>query len=494
MLKRLEIDVRSRWPEWFTLFVYTVVLVFAIPYHEPWADEAQPWQLARSLSLPALFQTYIRYEASPGLWHFLLWILVRADVTYTGMHWICGAVAVAATALLVFKSPFPRYLKLILPFTSFLLFQYAVVARSYVLVPYLLFLIALCWKRSPMILALLLGLLANVALHASVISGGLALAYVIEQTRNGTIKAPHRRRQLLWGSLVLLALWAFALWTAWPPKDLADHIASVRGPSRSILLSAIVSLVWGIFSPWELSIVFWIAIAFQLGNRNSLFFLLPVLLFAAFSGAVHFEWWHIGLLVPLLICILWITWPDQRDHVNRIESIGRFAVLGMAAVQILWSAYALKFDHFNAYSPDLETAQFLRPIVLRGGKIALTCFDNPTAKGLDTASIYYRSVGLLPYFDHNIFINEPDSFWSWNPRNRTAILFNGVLPSKPAVVVVEMRTPSLDSQFDPLDPNLELLTRTGYRFTHMFCGDMPIGFRMVERSCHFIFQRMEVTP
>ena len=135
--------MRSRWPEWFALSAYSALVAFAIPFHEPFADEAQGWQLARSLSLASLFKTYIRYEGAPGLWHFLLWILVRAHVSYTGLHWISGAIAVAATALLLFKSPFPLYLKLAFPFTVFLVYQYAVVARNYVLVPPLLFMVAI---------------------------------------------------------------------------------------------------------------------------------------------------------------------------------------------------------------------------------------------------------------------------------------------------------------------------------------------------------------
>jgi len=98
----------SRWPEWTTLAAYAALVAFAIPFHEPWADEAQAWQLARTLSLADLFKTFIRYEASPGLWHFLLWILIKAHVSYTGLHWICGAIAVASTSLLIFRSPLPR--------------------------------------------------------------------------------------------------------------------------------------------------------------------------------------------------------------------------------------------------------------------------------------------------------------------------------------------------------------------------------------------------
>jgi hypothetical protein len=181
-------NIGSHWPEWMTLALYAIVVACAIPYHEPWADEAQAWQIARSLSLTDLFLKYVRYEGSPGLWHFLLWILNRVHVSYSGMHWVAGAIAVAGVSILVLRSPFPRYLKLSLPFTYFLLFQYAVVARSYVLVPLMLFMIASRWKKSPVGIALLLGLLANVALHATVISGGLAIVYAMERMVDGDFK------------------------------------------------------------------------------------------------------------------------------------------------------------------------------------------------------------------------------------------------------------------------------------------------------------------
>jgi hypothetical protein len=285
--QRISGRQRLKWPELLTLAAYASLLVFAIPYHEPWADEAQAWQLARSLPLVVLFQKYICYEGSPGLWHFLLWILSRAHVSYTGMHWISGGIAVAGISILVLKSPFPRYLKLSLPFTSFLLFQYAVVARSYVLVPWLLFMIASRWKRSPAIVALLLGLLANVSLDAAVISGRLAIVYAIERIRHGDFKDSSQRSRFLYSAAILLCFYAFALWTAWPPHDL--DLTRVRGSSWPFTAYAIVSLVSGICQPWILSIGFWLAIGLCIRARLGLFYLLPVLFFACFCGAVQVE-------------------------------------------------------------------------------------------------------------------------------------------------------------------------------------------------------------
>ncbi len=199
-----------------------------------------------------------------------------------------------------------------------------------------------------------------------------------------------------------------------------------------------MSLIKGICDPWILSIFCWVAIAICFSSRRALVYLLPVLFFAAFSGAVHFEWWHIGLLTPLLVCLFWITWPAPGEKTSLQESVGRIALVFIATVQILWSAYALKFDHYNAYSPDFAAAQYLRPLVAEGATIVVTYVSGPEGNAS-------RSVGILPYFDHNIFANEADSFWWWSTRNQTEKQFMKILPTLPAVVVVEVRLNRADS-------------------------------------------------
>lgn len=469
----------SLWPEACALAVYAALVAFAIPYHEPWADEAQAWQLARTLSLHDLFATFIRYEASPGLWHFLLWILNQAHVSYAGMHWVCGAIATASTALLLFKSPFPRYLKLTLPFTYFLIFQYAVVARNYVLVPPILFLIAYWWKKRPIAVAVLLGLLANASLHAAILSGGLAIVYAVEQIQTGCFNHRKRRRAFLLSASIVLALYAFAIWTAFPPHDLS--LSRPPGAPRPFFSWAVASLFWGMCEPWLVSLPFWIAIAVWLGARSKFIYLLPVLFFAIFSGAVYANWWHVGMLIPLLIAILWITWPAPGSPSSAYESIGRTALALMIITQIVWSGYALVFDHFRAYSPDRAAAEFLRPYVERDATIAATDLDDPV-------NYAFRAIGILPYFDHNIFLNLPYPFWSWSDHNPSESLFQAALPSHPRIIVVEIiyNGPEKPLQLD--HPKFKQILSAGYRFTNLFCGTLPERTGPAFTNCHVIFQ------
>src|ERR1700761_2178451 len=144
------------------LVMYAAMVAYVVPRHEPWADEAQAWELAKSLGLQSLFGKYIHYECTPGLWHLLLWILARLHVTYSGMHWFSAAIALVSMVTLAVKAPFPLAIRLLMPFTYFFAFQYAVIARSYVLFPMILFGIASVWDRRrehPIVPAILLGLL-----------------------------------------------------------------------------------------------------------------------------------------------------------------------------------------------------------------------------------------------------------------------------------------------------------------------------------------------
>jgi hypothetical protein len=475
-------STRSRWPELSALLIYAALVAFAIPSHEPWVDEAQAWQLARNLSLTSLFKTYIRYEGSPGLWHLLLWMMTRIHISYVGLHWICGAIATAAVSLLIFWAPFPRYLKLSLPFTYFLFFQYAIVARNYVLVPLLLFFAAIVWRKSPFWLVLALGLLANASLHAAVISGGLAAVYAIEQFRNRENKPFNDGRKLWVCALLLLAFYAFAIWTAWPPRDLI--LSSVRGQSSIFFLRAVFSLVWPTCQPWVVSIPFWTAIVFWLYARHKLYFLLPVVLFAAFSGAVSVAWWHAGLVIPLLICLLWITWHAPATAAREFEMAGRIALVIMIATQILWSGYALFYDHYYAYSPDPAAAKFLSPYVRESATIAVTYISGPDDKRVRAFPV----VGILPYFDHNIYVNTSYPFWWWSDRDSTEDRFKALLPSHPRIVIVEETHMNPVAHLNLDDPKYVSLLKDGYRFVNEFCGTQPRQLEPGETLCHVVFE------
>ncbi len=222
MSHSLAAEGEQRWGWWETggLLGSAAGITAGGRWHEGWVDEAQAWMLARDMGWWQLMLHGVRYEGTPGLWHTVLWVLARLGFRYTGMHWVAGLLAVAGGAMLLRFAPFPRYLKLLLPFTFFLAYQDAVVARGYVLYAGLGFAAAALLRREanrPLLLALLLGLIANISVHGCIASGGLAMVAGVQAWRHGWFR--ESRRYLLALSL-LLGFWVVAVGTAAPPGDL----------------------------------------------------------------------------------------------------------------------------------------------------------------------------------------------------------------------------------------------------------------------------------
>jgi hypothetical protein len=217
----------QQWAQVAVLAGYTALVAVGIAFHEPWADEAQAWLLARDQGFWHLMLHAIRYEGSPGLWHALLWVLARLHVSYVGMRWVTGAFAVAGVYVLLRWSPFPLILKILLPFGFWLAYQDAVVARSYVLFAILAFPAAAILRsmsrpdalatRSRLIwLAVLLGLMANLSVHGFIASIGFAIVALVLLRRKRRAGMPVRMKG---PAIFVCCCWLFVMVTVFPPSD-----------------------------------------------------------------------------------------------------------------------------------------------------------------------------------------------------------------------------------------------------------------------------------
>jgi hypothetical protein len=470
------------WPEWLALFLYTAIVAYAIPFHEPWADEAQAWQMARALSVHDLVLHALRYEGTPALWHLFLRALIHLHVSYIAMHWIVGFIAACGMALLIFFAPFPRWFRLTLPFTVFFAFQYAIVARSYILAPLLAFAVAIFWKKNPIVLAILLGLLANTSLHGFALAAALSVVYFVE-TRRGLHEPNHPRIALG----ILIALFAIALFTALPPPhDLTfdDEVFQQSFGERLLAVPflALAYLLRAYSHPWQLSVPAVIAVLWLVYRIGGKLYLLPVLSLAALSSLSYWNYWHLGFVSIALITTAWIAWRP-------VESGWSWAVTYIVAIwlaiQLSYSVFAFVWDHNHPYSPDKAAAQYLTHFVESGQTLAVTV-ANKSEVGA------FHSVGLGPYFDHPIFINQPRLYWLWSSHEHTPEQFKAALDQNPAAIVAMFYTHN-HHRFDPArDLNirrLHPLYERGYGVTHVFCGEKPEDLLPREEICEIVLER-----
>jgi hypothetical protein len=479
------------------LAAYAFLLAYQIPRHEPWADEAQAWELAQSLSLRSLFGTYIHYEGSPGLWHALLWALSRFHVSYTGMHWFAAGIAFAGMVLLTINAPFPLILRLALPFTYFFAFQYSIVARSYVLFPPLLFALACYWPHRlarPLPAILLIGMLGNVSAHGFLVALGLAFILAIELWRTPQAKrAPGK----IWcaSAVLMAAMLGFAAWSVFPAPDagwlvVAKH-AGLNVPSAAtanqqsqpnpqtqphssrwkvgarIAYQYAHDLGHGLADKYHIGVIVWLLLIWGWSRNGLLRYCLPVLFLWVLFGPFPSQFYHAGLLWVLFLFLWWVTWPEQvrsQPVIAPWETSRTALLLGVAmciAIQLIWAFSAVRYDIFHPYSPNRDGASVLREYLDRGQKVDVAVPANSGTKKLGEFFI----TGLEPYFAAEPINNMSYRFWFWGWEGDMRSRY--LLDTENRSVVAVVEETNEDQRYKIEETRLG---SKGYRRAKVICG------------------------
>ena len=128
------------------LLLYIGLNLFLLMRHENWRDEAQAWQIAKNLGIKELFQQ-LRFEGHPCLWYLLLMPFAKLGVPFSCMGFISLALMAASVWIFLKKAPFAWPVKIILAFGSFFVYYYPVIARSYSMIPLVLFWLAMLYPE-----------------------------------------------------------------------------------------------------------------------------------------------------------------------------------------------------------------------------------------------------------------------------------------------------------------------------------------------------------
>jgi hypothetical protein len=495
---------------------YILMLAFTVPWHEPWNDEAQSWLLARDLSLPQLLLHALRYESHPPLWYLILWIPTHLHIGYFIFCWISAAIAAAGIYVLLRLSPFPFYLRAILPFSFYLAYQYSVVARSYTLFPLLCFLVAHAYRQAnprPVLLAIYLALLANVSIHGTMVACLLAAVYAWHHLRHGHTDSATRRRFvpatiIFAASLALAAIIIFPaprdLTTvtspavtrvlvgsqpavaipAWvralpPPPPAPPSIPIEQGGVRGRLASFPRRISYSISSSYLIAFALYLLVIAFLYTRGQLLLLLPLATIILFLGFVYGRSWHLGLIWVTLLMVLWVAWDPNADispGLNLQKALGAFLFI-ICLLQLPWTWRAIRYDISSPYSGAKATADYLHTL----------------PPNLRIAAFEPESSAVLPYFSHNIFFNQPTTFWLWSTRNTIDIDTPQTIATHPDLIVL-LQQFNLNYQADD-NPILDYAQLNGYRETHRFCGSAFLHeFRKPHDSCYLILEPTGVSP
>lgn len=390
--------------------LYLTLVAVGVSRHEPWFDEAQAWLLARDLDFVTLMTRALRYEGTPGLWHALLFAAQKAGAPYVSVS-VLGALGASVGAFLIFRySPFPLLLRCLLPFTFFLAFQYAVVARSYNLMLPLLFSLAILHPRRrsrPFQVAACRVALSQLSLHGLIISSALVV-----HEGAGWIRRRERPSRAQLVSLMLFGVSGLVIaWQLVPPRDLGAAYRFYWGWDRFAIVSVDFLHASIAESGLVSEAVLAVTLVWLFRRRQLTLYLLPATLVLSIFAFRYANVWHQGIIFALWIFALWVSF-DRRTRpaepsLLRLEALTSAGLLLVITIQLVWTVKTYAYDIRRPYSGSLALSQFLKTLDLNGARIHIDGF---------------KPVAALPYFDRNIYANlnggENRSYWVWSSSNR----------------------------------------------------------------------------
>ena len=453
--------------------------------------------LARDNGFWQIFHHCLHYEGSAALWHFLLHTLILLHVPYAGLGWFAAGCATLGVAVWLRWSPLPLVARVLIPLGFWIQYQYAVVARSYVLFPLLLFGLCAVMTRKqprPWLFVAVAVLLANVCMQGLLISVVFTGVYVFTSRRRRSmpgVLALSGPRKLIFASTLCLG-WALALYPAIPAPDvgfvMGTHVDS--GLTHSLLLKMIGNdagpkvavepadllllhthpplpprpapgsslrerLGWQLRVPPESS---------DLGTTTaSVLLVLVELLSKAFWPLATSSLLAAAFLISLLV------WARRRKGLVYLlpafalwlfgeflwgadHHAGLYYLVLLAGVWLVHAYGAQPASKFAVARPERIFLGLLTLVVAL--QLAWTAHAisadrrsayDPSAQtaaflkaqppATRIAAFHFCTTGVQPYFARSPFFNVPNAWWAWNREHDIDNTHTAVIASHPDLVV-----------------------------------------------------------
>lgn len=422
------------------VFVLYIVLLSAVTcFHEPWFDEAQAWQIAKCASLHDILFKIPHYEGHPPLWHLFLLPFAKTGMPYELSLAFVNILFIAAAAwVIMFKTKLPDLMKLTLPFTYFLFYQYGVISRPYSVLVFTLMLCGIFYReknQKPVRMVLSLALMCLSSAYGMAVAAGICVVWLIEEWNGKNIFkfikefVPTRAFFCLLGLFILAAA---VLLTMLPYEDTFavndNYFGNIKQNLLYILLILPLDATVGSAMEHDGSVyagpesymyaVFTAAIVFILflfgKKRGNLKLLVIPYIILVFVCAQYMFSHHIGIITAYLIFWLCTCFDSDKPvtELPKFDNILRYAFTASACififVQIVWSVSSSVVEIKYNYSLSRETAEYIKENNLENEKI-MSAWNVFPRDGGKTEVLSFNSstpgVEILPYFDRNIFIN-----------------------------------------------------------------------------------------
>ena len=403
-----KIKPRKIWIIYGIVFAAFVCMgVFAGLHHEPWADEAQSWLIARDNNNLIDLLKAVKYEGTLPTWHLINKAFQLAGLDYDHMF-VIPLVFSAIGVILLFFTDAPLWSKIMLPFSFFVVYQNSVVARQYAMVFPAMMLIVIFYRKRfdvPVRYHLALFLLAITSSFGVVISCSFMLWDFIIMLKK-RFEGPAYKKYLLpfFGTGIVILVMSYL---SLPPDDCSTALNKYslsKNATNALLFNIENTALRYIFLALMLALFVYY---FRRILIQALVMTAPLIIFMA---VVYQREWHMTYLFFLLVSLLMIFRDDfkktERPFEKSANVLANIMVIMLLAVQCAAGVYSVYYEHQHAYSPAKEIAEFLRPYAGEGAVIDREGFN---------------AIALSPYYDQPLYTNDTCGkayfIWSYNVPN-----------------------------------------------------------------------------
>lgn len=355
---------------WLLLAGYIALNLILVLKHEPWRDEALHWLIPRELSLGEVF-AQMKYQGHPCLWNLIQMPFAKAGFPYQTVDFISLALMSLAAWLLLFKSPFPLWVKGLLIFSPSFTYFLPVIARSYCLIPLFVLLLAQFYEQRnnrPLLYGVCIALLLQTHIIMAGMAGILWLCWISEK---GGEKERAGKVSSIFGwlipviSAVLLFLQLFG---AEKSSFFSPQEGGLTVLLRAFLLKLIEAFQALFGSNLMILCVLLMLCCVMLGFtarkvpafRKPLLILLVSVFFQLCVYVIIYDFSTQRLLswAFILIFSLWISWKELPKE--NLRSAWNLVLSGMAILMLIHFFPEIRADYAGKYSDSKRAAEFIQ--------------------------------------------------------------------------------------------------------------------------------------
>ena len=432
-------------PEITVFFLYVIGQICMMFFHEPGAEEALPWLIARDSTIYEVIFVVPHYEFCPSLWYLVLMPFAKLGTSYElTLNLINLAFTGAAICFILFKAPFKRIIRLLLPFSFFLFYQYGVVNSSFSMMILGFVLLSVIYGKKdlhPVRFGLALIYLSTCGTFSAIIVAGLCIVWIIDKCNV---------KKLGLGVLVLAYI-GFLAYRLLPEEDSLVSLLS-KFPGHD-LLTRIGYSTFGVLSDLFVTntffetgslihttidrrefiaalligfIILCIVIRFAYKKKKLFWFIIPWILFSASATFLNFTRDQIGVLSLFLMLFVWICCQESYEKFEKksliiventektkpnlsakknestFRSLLLIALALVVAINLYWSISSCILDISGNYSSGRVAYECVETYGLLNENILTRWEDVPKLdEGPEAITVSNMGVCLAPYISNN---------------------------------------------------------------------------------------------